>query len=503
MSFTRRLRAAGPAGSIFLLALLIRILYNVTVARNYTPVYDAALYDMLARNMLNHGCYCLRDIHRSSVSRPPLWPFIMAAIYFFTGQNAFFARLFYCFLGAGTCVLVYFFARDLFGRRIALASGIIAALYPCMFIYDGWLYTESLYTFCLTAFTYALYRLQFTPRSIQPAAGKTWAHRAWHTLFANRLAILCGILAGLSALTRPDGILLVALVVFWAIIVALAKMLPWRVVIKDIIIITCLAFLLVLPWTYRNYRVTHHFVLVSMGMGEVLKGAYNDVVLSGDPSVRGQWRPPANSLNHDDASYTPANDAQDTAAALAWIRTHLSAMPYLLGLHFVNMWIPYTYSHGLAFEEPVVSRQIFNQMVTLIDITAIIVIAGAVLGLLLTWKRRWQALLTVYLLLAFTIGQNIVFYSNMRFRAPIEPMLVLLTGGLFWWLLQRLPAHQARQQFRDQQKDQVQAQQYQKHKIERGGEAGNIGEQLLVKNQRATDPEQNTQQQRQHQQTGQ
>jgi len=37
-------------------------------------------------------------------------------------------------------------------------------------------------------------------------------------------------------------------------------------------------------------------------------------------------------------------------------------------------------------------------------------------------------------MLAFTVAQNIAFYANMRFRAPIEPLLVLLVGGTLWWL---------------------------------------------------------------------
>jgi hypothetical protein len=43
-------------------------------------------------------------------------------------------------------------------------------------------------------------------------------------------------------------------------------------------------------------------------------------------------------------------------------------------------------------------------------------------------------LLTVYLLLALTILQNMLFYSDMRFRAPIEPMLILLAGGAIYKL---------------------------------------------------------------------
>lgn len=47
--------------------------------------------------------------------------------------------------------------------------------------------------------------------------------------------------------------------------------------------------------------------------------------------------------------------------------------------------------------------------------------------------------LIVYSVIALTIVQNLVFYGNMRFRAPIEPLLVLLAGGALWWLTSDQP----------------------------------------------------------------
>jgi hypothetical protein len=41
----------------------------------------------------------------------------------------------------------------------------------------------------------------------------------------------------------------------------------------------------------------------------------------------------------------------------------------------------------------------------------------------------------VYLTLAMTILMNVISYGDMRFRAPIEPLLVLLAGGFVWWLM--------------------------------------------------------------------
>jgi 4-amino-4-deoxy-L-arabinose transferase-like glycosyltransferase len=423
------LKEYSPVICIFCLALVVRIVYNVTVAGNYTPIYDAALYNNIARNIVDEHCFCLAS-YRSTVSRPPLWPFIIAIIYFIAGKHEFLARLFYCFLGSGTCVLIYFFAKDIFGRRIALFSGVIAAIYTGLFIYDGWLYTESLYTFCLLMFTYSLYRLQRTPL-ILDLKGRS----RFSALFKyGRWATLCGIFLGFVALTRPNGLILLSLPYIWAVILVLAKIMPWRAVVGNVLIITCITVLMVAPWTYRNYTVSHAFVPVSTGMGEVLRGSYNDIILNGDPAVRGMWRPPPGVLNHDVSSYTPANDKADTARALDWIRAHLSAMPYILSLHFINTWIPYTYSHGLPFEE--FPHQMASLvMFSLIPIMAIPIFLLAALGLLVTWKRRKDQLLVVYLTLAMTILMNVISYGDMRFRAPIEPLLVLLAGGFVWWLM--------------------------------------------------------------------
>ena len=72
----------------------------------------------------------------------------------------------------------------------------------------------------------------------------------------------------------------------------------------------------------------------------------------------------------------------------------------------------------------------------MIPITSYLVFALAALGLLLTW-RKWRHLLFIYLLILLDIGQSLYFYGSSRFRAPIEPMLVILAAGAIWWLSQR------------------------------------------------------------------
>jgi len=396
-----------PLIAIFLFALLVRVIYNITVADGYIPEFDAHFYNDIALNLNKEHCFCLYPYH-ASTDRAPLWPYIIAAIYSITGPANFYPRLFFSFAGATTCAIVYLFARDIFNRRIAILAGIIAALYPGLFIYDGWMYAESLFTLCLMAFCYALYRLQRTAQA--------------------RWMVVSGVALACASLTRPNGPFFLLLVVAWAVIIVRAKILTWRVAASGVIVITLVTFGLIAPWTLRNYDVSHHqFILVTTVSNEVFTGVYNDTVLVSNQD-RGMWV-------SSEKTQPPA--ARNFSYTGTWIRNHLSSMPYLIGLHFMNMWRPYTSELGLPvieFPDRPASQVVWTMML----ITPIPVFLFAGTGLVLT-RKKWQHLLIPYLAILLTIMQCLVFYGSSRFRAPIEPMLVLLAAGTIWWLTQNEP----------------------------------------------------------------
>ena len=55
-------------------------------------------------------------------------------------------------------------------------------------------------------------------------------------------------------------------------------------------------------------------------------------------------------------------------------------------------------------------------------------------GFITTWKRKRKNLMVIYLFVCLTLLQNVIFYGDMRFRAPLEPFLVLLAGGAIGYL---------------------------------------------------------------------
>jgi len=136
----------------------------------------------------------------------------------------------------------------------------------------------------------------------------------------------------------------------------------------------------------------------------------------------------------DTDQYTAEDDKIATDYALNWILMHWRDMPQLLSRHFINMWTPYTTEVNLPFKQSpnLLSSQVVWYMILYIPIPIFLL---AFFGLLVTWHRRKRQLLIAYAVIALTIAQNLAFWGNMRFRAPIEPLLVLLASGALWWLV--------------------------------------------------------------------
>jgi hypothetical protein len=107
-------------------------------------------------------------------------------------------------------------------------------------------------------------------------------------------------------------------------------------------------------------------------------------------------------------------------------------MPHLLALHFINMWQPDTYESDLPtvrFPQQRSTQLVVSMMKT----WPIFLFILAAFGLIVTlW--RWRELLFIYFMIFLTIIQNIIYYGIPRFRAPIEPMLILLAAGFIWSL---------------------------------------------------------------------
>ncbi|GCE05577.1 glycosyltransferase family 39 protein [Dictyobacter aurantiacus] len=400
------------AAIVFVLALLVRVVYNFTVALHYVPTRDSQQYRDIGLHLVQAHCFCLHG-NIPTVYRAPLWPLLIGLLSLVSGSNNLSARLLLCVLDAATCLIIYLWVRDfLHTRRLAMLAGIVAALYPGLYIYTGWLYSETLYTFLLTTLGYVLYRLQ-RDRGVG-------------------LIILAGVLLALLALARPNGLLVGGLIVVWALILGRQRVFSWRFAWRVAVIIPLIALLLIGPWTLRNYLVSQRFVPVATGDGTVLLGSYNNQVAR-KPWDQMTWSNPLRSvpevsgafpLYTCDARCEMKREDLYKAKSLQWMQTHLGEMPGLLIAHALNMWIPAAHEADLPtdrFPDQLSSRIVL----VLMNAFPVPVFLLAAWGLIAS-RRRWRELLLVYLILLSAIGENVVLYGIPRFRAPIEPLLLLL-----------------------------------------------------------------------------
>ncbi|GCE11595.1 ArnT family glycosyltransferase [Tengunoibacter tsumagoiensis] len=407
---------------VAVVALVVRLAYNLTVAHGYFPLHDSLTYQTIADHLRLDGCYCFSP-HVPTVERAPLWPFVIAGLEMLIGPSNQGVRLFLCFVGTGTCLLLFCFARDLFGLWFGFLSGLIGALYPFLFMYDGWLYAESLYTFLLLAFCYSLFCFHRSPEKISP----------W----------LPGLLLALLALTRPNGLSLLALFWLWCGLVGWAQVLSWVQVKRCWLCVSLVTLLFVAPWTIRNVMVSGAFIPVAVGDGKVLVGAYNDSVLH-LPYYLGIWVRPEESVPQMNQSFPAVctascevkRDAAYRSTAWQWMLSHPSQLPYLLSLHFLNTWQNTTQEADLPSNR-FLERRSSHKLMTATKLLTPPLLLCAALGFVLSWQR-WRDWIFAYLFLLFTIVQNIVLYGIPRFRAPLEPLLILWAVGVLWWCMLHL-----------------------------------------------------------------
>jgi 4-amino-4-deoxy-L-arabinose transferase-like glycosyltransferase len=415
---------------IFLLALAVRITYNVKTGMHYVPRPDSIFYTNIATNLVKSGCYCIYSTQQT-VDRAPFWPGLLAILYFFTGPRTDYARLMLCFIGSGTCVLVFLFVKEIFGQGLGVLAGLFAAIYAQLYVYDGFLYSESVFIFLTLAFCYSLYHLYLRLKQ-----GYTLRQNIW-------LNLLCALFLTATSLTRPNGLLYAALLLPWGIVLCLTRTLPWAQTFKQIILLIVVSLVLITPWTVRNYIVSKgSFIPIAVGDGTVLMGAYNSSILNpADTNDYQKWMPP----HYVDGKVTNPYPEGNCAAtcevarenvykqyAMHWIRTHMEKMPTLLEAHFLNLWLPDTHEADMPIDS--YPNQAGKAVVQQQKSEPPVLFAFAFLGILLT-LRKWREQLFFYLLFLSTIGEAVYFFGIPRFRAPLEPLLVFFAAGAIWAVL--------------------------------------------------------------------
>jgi 4-amino-4-deoxy-L-arabinose transferase-like glycosyltransferase len=362
---------------------------------------DQEGYDHIARSLLAGEGYRLHDGEGPTAFRPPVYPFLLAAVYATGGEGYLRVRILQLLLELGTVLLLYAISRRVFGSpRAALAGAGLYALYFPMVIYSVTLFSETVFTFLLALFVWLMVRA----RDGAPAG-------------RGRRFLVAGLALGLVTLTKPTTMLLPF---FLLLPILLARAGPrswgerargwWRAVALEVVPVALGMCLVIAPWTIRNAVALGEFVPVATGGGRVLWGC--NYIPSDDPMI-----PEARGGVGRDA---PVSDRGFYLSALKNIASHPATFAGQSFRKFVRLWF------NLGFEG--------SPSAASLAIGA----ANLVMALLLAWslifaRGPWVgAAMPMLLLLVYFSLVHMVLEGYIRYALPVIPYLMLVAsyGGV-------------------------------------------------------------------------
>jgi 4-amino-4-deoxy-L-arabinose transferase-like glycosyltransferase len=396
--------AVGRHAALLVLAGALLVRLGVLLATDDLPIRDdSADYIRLGQLVADgngFGESLLAAGGGPTAFRPPGYPIFLGAVFRLTGDSVTAARLVQVVLGVLTVALIGLVARQLFDRRHALVAAGLAAVYPPLILAGNAVLTEavSLPLQMLVLVACLRYRQR---------AGGLW------------LPAACGLLIGLCILTRPANI---ALLVPACLLVVTAR--TWRGLLPAGVVIAAVAVTLA-PWQVRNQADFDGFVPITTADGFVLAGVYN-AQADEDPVSRGVWRAPTvvpgPAALFEDASLDElelADALRDQAVDYAV--DHPAYVPVVVGTNLRNLFdLGGRQVTDVSHRSEGYGRGWSAVWLFSYGIVALAAIAGAVS------KRARSAPPAVWLVPVLFVLVTVPTLGTARYRAPVEPFLVLL-----------------------------------------------------------------------------
>lgn len=406
----RGLDVRWAIGAVVLVALLLR-LGAVAATQEFVPATDAADYDRQAVSIAAGDGYpptAIAGGGGASAFRPPGYTYALAGVYAVVGTDSestrwTAGRMMGAVAGAATVGLIGLLALALWGAAPAVVAAGLAAVYPPFLLMESSLTSETLFLALVLASLLAIVR-----------------HRHSRRL---RWAIAAGALAGLAALTRSNGLLLLIPIVLAA---ATAAQTRSRCAVAAVAALAA-AIVLVAPWTTRNALKLDAFVPISTQAGYGLAGAYNDAARE-DPVHPTAWRPPAA-----DPSYRAIIEDPDLGEAQVDRRLRAEARDFILDHPAYVAETAFDNSlRLLVLQDPELERTGASDLgmnPTLAQASSYSFYAVALLALAgLTAPAARRTPLFVWLTPALLLLSTVFIAAWTRYRIPADPFIVLLAA---------------------------------------------------------------------------
>lgn len=398
---------------ILAVALVLRV--GVIVATpDFVPLFDAADFHRHGASISAGEGYPTPQlgVDGPSAFRPPLYPLALAVVQF-VGGGWTAERLLGALLGVAAVLLIFLIARRVWGSRVAVVAGALAAIFPPLVVLNATLLSETLFLPLVLAAVLAVLRHR-------DEGGVGWA-------------VAAGVLCGLAALTRTNGLVLIA-----ALALGVWTVRPWRDrrVLVAPVALTVAALVVVAPWVIRNALAFDRFVGTGAQAGFALAGTYNEESRREaehpgqpqSPNTLQTLRPVLERRDLDEAELVSRlNDR-----AMEFIRANPSYVLETMAWNVLRLGeVERNRSFEVSFQAQTIQAQGASRLASpVIPLSVYALLALAVLGVVaqlgLLPSRR--APLFVWAVPVLLVLPALAVYGLARYRAPLDPFLVMLAA---------------------------------------------------------------------------
>jgi hypothetical protein len=387
--------------AIAAVAFAVRLAYALVLAPDIAGLDDDAFYHLTSLELADgHGYVGTFDVFVSgqkepTADHPPLYALGLSFLARLGARGVDAQRMLGVCAGTLTVVAVGLAARSLAGRRAGWAAAALCAVYPAFIAADGAIMSESLFGM-LVAFALAVALRLLTRPSIAGTA-------------------LLGLLIGLAALTRSEGLLLLPLLAV-SILVAV----PGRRVATGATL-AVVAALAIAPWVVRNVDV----------FGEPIYSTNDGATLAGANCEQTYY---GHAIGGFDFSCIAAIDQPQTAnravrsralrdAAVDYAGDHPGRALVVAGVRLARVWGLYAFDD----EVEVTGRNDRVQLVGVI-VYYLVLAAGIAGAVLLVRTGRLLPLAVLLTPILVTSATAVLTYGLVRLRHIAEISLIVLAG---------------------------------------------------------------------------
>ena len=392
---------------IFIFALSFRLLAIIYVGNYINP--PMAEFGIIARNIISGQGFSFlihRGILLPSAAMPPGYIVFLSGVFWLFGDNTtayILIQIIQALLGSLICVLIYKIAEVCLSTKVAFVSSLIASIYPS-FIYSCTQISSFIFYCFINVFLFYLLI-------------KFLKHKN------NTILMGLGGTLGLLCLFRAEMLLYIPFLIGW-IFFNLEKDR-----IKKTLLLIVSFFIVMMPWTVRNYVIFHKIIPTSTLLGYNLWRGHNPNATGG--AECGEFPPQiidkSNRLKPDNY-FEINNDNLFLNAAIKFMKDN-PGKDLLLGIKkFIIFW---TYDQTYT---PKIAQKSVGAAHILYLIPWFIVLVFFIIGLFVNnIDRRIMMLFYIYFILSSLLGM--AFFILPRYRMVIEPFVIIIAaqGIIFFY----------------------------------------------------------------------